>query len=236
MTAFVLIHGAWHGAWAWESVKTALEQGGHIVLTPTMAGLAEKQHLLTDNISLDSLVAEVVDDINTADLHNVVLVGHSFGGVLIATVAEQIAERVKHLVYLDAAILENGESMFSVMPPELVAERRQLAADTSNGLSLPTPSAEALGILDSEQWQGVKPHLTPHPLSSYDTPLTLERQPAEGFSATYIACTNPEYTPLVWARQRAKNYGWTMLSIDTGHYAMVSAPLLLAELLTTHFA
>lgn len=162
MTTFVLIHGAWHGAWAWKSVKKALELGGHTVLTPTMTGLAEKQHLLSDTISLDDLVAEVVDAINAVDLHNVVLVGHSFGGVLIAAIAEQIAERVKHLVYLDASILENGESVFSVMPPEVVAERRQLAAETSNGLSFPPPSAVALGILDSEQWQRTKPYLTPH--------------------------------------------------------------------------
>ncbi len=146
-------------------------------------------------------------------------------------VAERIPDRVSQLIYLDAAILEDGESMFGCMPPEIAAERQRLARETSNGMSLPIPTAEDLGDLDNGQWAFVKKFLTSQPLSTYMTPLELKSRPGEGFPCCYIVCTNPIYAPLAWSRNRAKRYGWPIIPIETGHDAMISAPEALSEIL-----
>lgn len=231
MATFVLVHGAWHGGWAWQEVKQQLEQQHHTVYTPTMTGLGERQHLLSANIHIDTLVQDIAQVIEYEDLTQVILVGHSFGGTLISAVAEQLPQRIKQLIYLDAAILENGESMFSKMPPELVQARRAQAQSSSKGLTLPVPTAEQLGILDVKQWHKVAHRLTPHPLHSYDTPLQLQTLPGTRHPCHYIFCNSPLYEPLEWARKRAKHYGWPMHALNTGHDAMVTAPDKLVALL-----
>lgn len=230
MATFVLIHGAWHGGWCWARVKDLLEQAHHQVLTPTMPGLGERQHLMSRDITLDTVIEDIANSIESEDVNDVILVGHSFGGNIISGVAERIPERIKQLVYLDAAVMKDGESMFDCVTKELVEERLRLAEASSGGMSLPTPTCEKLGILDAAQCEYVQKHLTPHPLSNYTSKLNLKRAPGEGFHCTYIACTDPNYNPLEWSRERARAYGWQFLSIPTGHDAMVSAPGALAEM------
>lgn len=231
MATFVLIHGAWHGGWCWRDVKDLLERSHHRVLTPTMPGLAERQHLMSHDITLDTVIEDIANSIEAEDVRDAVLVGHSFGGNIISGVAERAPERIKQLVYLDAAVMKNGESMFDCVTKELVEERLRLAEESSGGMSLPTPSCDKLGILDPAQCEYVQKHLTPHPLSTYTSKLNLACAPGKGFECTYIACTDPNYTPLEWSRERARSYGWPMLSIATGHDAMVNAPKALAEML-----
>ena len=127
--------------------------------------------------------------------------------------------------------MTNGESMFDCVSKELVEERLRLAEESSGGMSLPTPTCDKLGILDPAQCEYVQKHLTPHPLSTYTSTLNMTRAPGEGFDCTYIACTDPNYTPLEWSRERARGYGWEFLSIATGHDAMISAPEALAGML-----
>lgn len=231
MSTYVLVHGAWHGGWAWRHVRHILEQQGHNVFTPTMTGLGERTHLLSKDITLDTVIEDITNVLRYEDLHDVILVGHSFAGTVITGVAERVPDRIRQLIYLDAAILEDGETLFSRMPAHIAEERQQLALETSGGISLPIPNAEALGILDDEQWASVETFLTPHPLATYSTPITLKRRPGEGFPCCHIVCTSPAYEPLAWARERMKAYGWPEFPIETGHDAMISAPELLADLL-----
>ena len=231
MATYVLVHGAWHGGWCWQKVKALLEAQGHRVFTPTKTGLGERAHLMSGTITMDTLVEDIANVIRYEDLHEVILVGHSFGGTVISGVAEKVKERLRGLIYLDAAILENGESMFSQMPEEIVAERKALALESSNGLSLPVPNAKALGLLKDAHWDFVKARLTPQPLSTYDTPISLNALPGQGLPCRYIVCTQPLYEPLAWARERAKAYGWEIIKLSTGHDAMVSDPEGLVALL-----
>lgn len=231
MFTFVLVHGAWHGGWCWRPVQKLLESKGHRVVTPTMIGLGERAHLLSSSITLDTLVTDIADVIEREDLSNVVLVGHSFGGAVISGVAERKRDRINQLIYLDAAILEAGETMFGCMSIETAIERRQQAYETSKNLSLPIPTAENLGIKDPKHWSFLEQHLTPHPLSSYDSPMLLEGQPGDGFICSYIVCSEPYYPPLAWARERAERYGWAIIPIATGHNAMVTEPIALTSLL-----
>jgi pimeloyl-ACP methyl ester carboxylesterase len=122
---YVLVHGAWHGGWCWKEVAEALRGMGHRVSTPTQTGLGERKHLLSKDITLDTFAVDIVNHIEAEELNGVILVGHSFGGTSITGAADKISNRIRHLVYLDSVILENGQSLFSVLPPDLVAARRK---------------------------------------------------------------------------------------------------------------
>ena len=110
MTTFVLLHGAFHGGWCWARVAPILRAAGHTVFTPTQTGLGERAHLLHPGITLTTFVDDVVGVLETEELTDVVLVGHSFGGAAITGAAERVKHRLRHLVYLDSAIPQSGRS------------------------------------------------------------------------------------------------------------------------------
>jgi len=234
MSTYVLVHGAWHGSWCWRWVSELLEQKNHVVVTPTLTGVGEKAHLVSRHITLETCIEDVAAVIADNELHDVILVGHSFGGALISSVAERFPGRIKQLVYLDAAILENGESMFSRMSDEVVQSRLEQAEKSSNGLTLPIPDAQNLGIESDDIWANVCKLLSPHPVSTYTSKLTLQCKPGKGFPVVYIQCKQPEYTPLNWAKARAQSYGWPIITMDTGHDAMITQPVYLHEILTEY--
>src|SRR5207248_5461012 len=118
MTTFVLVHGAWHGGWCWRKLTPLLREKGHDVFTPTLTGLGERVHLAGPEVGLGVHVQDVASVIEYENLHDVVLVGHSYGGMVIAGVAGRLPERLAHLVYLDAYAPEDGQAMTDLVPPE----------------------------------------------------------------------------------------------------------------------
>jgi len=233
MSTFVLVHGAWHGGWCWSRVARILRARGHDVTTPTQTGVGEKSHLLSRDITLTTFGMDIVNHLKFEELEDVVLVGHSFGGASISYVAEKMTDRVQRLVYLDAAVIEPGETPLSNKPADVAALRRQLAADNDGGLSLPPPPALVMGITDPDDAAWIERMMTPHPFNTMETPLEIDGPPGAGLPVEYIACTDPWYSPLANDRERAKGYGWTMREIAAGHDCMVSAPEALADLLET---
>src|SRR5215469_314913 len=228
---FVLVHGAWHGGWCWSKVASILRGRGHTVLTPTQTGLGERSHLLSPAIDLDMFVTDIANVLRFEDLKDVVLVGHSFGGNAISGVADRMPERLRQLVYLDAVILENGQTVFSQLPPDIVAARTKSAQESSGGLSLPVYPASAFGVSRPEEVQWVESRLTPHPLKTYTTPLKLANPVGNGVPTVYIVCTDPLYKALQSTRDWVKGHGWKTLEIAAGHDAMAIAPDRLAEML-----
>jgi len=233
---FVLVHGAWHGGWCWSKVASILRGRGHSVFTPTQTGLGERSHLLSKSIDLDVFITDIANVLKWEDLNDVVLVGHSFGGNAISGVADRVRDRIRHLVYLDAVVLENGQSVFSQLPKDVVEARTKAAEQTSGGLSIPAPLPSAFGITDPAQAQSVASRLTPHPFNTYVSPLKLENKVGNGLPASYIVCTDPIYKLLETSRNWVKAAGWKMIEIKSGHDAMVIAPEQLAELLDTDAA
>lgn len=231
MTDFVLVHGAWHGGWCWRRVADILRARGHRVTTPTMTGLGERSHLMSRAITLGTFGEDLVRHMRFEEVEDAVLVGHSFGGSPISYAAEIEPARVARLVYLDAAIVFGGETPLSAGPPDVAALRRQMAADFSGGLSLPPPPAEAMGVRDKTDAAWIERMMTPHPFTTMETPLEIDGPPAADRPAAYIACSDPFYPPLAYSRDRARELGWDMLEIPTGHDAMVTEPLALADLL-----
>ena len=121
--SFVLAHGSWHGGWCWRRVADRLRGLGHTVFTPSYTGMGDRAHLLNRDITIDTFVQDLIAVIETEDLAEVILVGHSFGGIPISGVADRIPEKIARLVYLDAIVVENGKSAFSIYPPEDVKAR-----------------------------------------------------------------------------------------------------------------
>jgi pimeloyl-ACP methyl ester carboxylesterase len=228
---FVLVHGAWHGGWCWGKVATTLRGRGYTVFTPTQTGLGERSHLLSKSITLDTFVEDIVNVLKFEDLKDVILVGHSFAGPPITGTADRVPERIRQLVYLDAAMLQNGQSVFSLLPPDLVAARRKAAEDTSGGLSIPPPPAASFGLSDPAQQAWLAAKLTPHPLGTYESPLNLKNKIANGLPATYISCTDPAYAPLNASKEWVKKNGMKMVEIKSGHDAMVIVADKLADML-----
>lgn len=228
---FVLVHGAWHGGWCWVKVRQRLRREGFRVFTPTQTGLGQRCHLLSDAVDLNVFVEDVANVIRFEQLENVVLVGHSFGGTSISGVANLLPERISKLVYLDALIIKSGETPLSRAPANVIAERIKAADAFSGGLSLPPPSPEAFGVTDPEQAAWLTRRLTPHPMRTYRSTLDLPPDIVNGLPATYAICTDPIYGATASSRERARELGWAMAEIATGHDAMVTAPDLTAELL-----
>jgi pimeloyl-ACP methyl ester carboxylesterase len=230
---YVLLHGAFHGAWCWRDVAARLRAAGHHVTTPTQTGLGERRHLFSAQITLDTFVADVVEHIEAEELEDVILVGHSFGGLGISGAADRIPARIRHLVYLDSMVLEDGQTAWSRMPPEVAAERQRIVMEQGAGLAAAPPPVSSFGVPEDHPlapW--VRRRLTPHPAGAYQTPLRLANPVGNGLPCTYIACTDPWYAPLAWARDWVRSRpGWEWQEITTGHDAMITAPAELARML-----
>ena len=231
---FVLIHGAWHGGWCWRFVTERLVARGHRVFAPTLTGQGERRHLLGAVTSLDVPVADIENLIEAEELEDVVLVGHSYGGLVASGVANRKPEALRALVFLDSLLVENGESAFDVLPRAVVEER--LAAVDASGQTLAIPVPAGLGGTgipeDHPLAPWVRRRLTPHPLATYRTPLALHHPLGNGLPCTYVHCASPSYDTLAPVRERIRHKsGWSWETLDTGHDAMVLAPDLLVALL-----
>src|SRR3984885_11396551 len=176
---FVLVHGAWHGGWCWSRVADRLRSGGHQVFTPTQTGLGERKHLLSKDITLDTFTRDIANVIEAEELSNIILVGHSFGGLAISGVADAMPDKIRHLVYLDSLMVEGGKRPFDSLPP-------------------PPPSA--FGVSDAGDTDWVKRRLTPHPLGTYTSTLNIKGPVGNNLPRTYIHCTDPSYAALQASR------------------------------------
>jgi pimeloyl-ACP methyl ester carboxylesterase len=228
---YVLVHGAWHGGWCWSRVAQRLRAAGHPVYTPTLTGLGERSHLLSSAIDLDTFVADIGNVLIWEDLHDVVLVGHSFGGLVVSGVADKMPERIRQIVLLDAFLLPQDTSAFGTLSAEIVEKLTRSAANT-NGISAPRPTS--LGLQAPEDIAFVQGRLTPHPIGTYRQPFHLDHPLGNGLPVTYLSCTQPYFGAVAatqdWAR---RTYGdqWNWADLPCGHDAMVAEPDLVARTL-----
>lgn len=227
---FVLVHGAWHGGWCWREVAARLRAAGHEVYTPTMTGLGERAHLLRADTGLATCIDDICAVIDTEELRDVVLVGHSFAGVVISGVADRLAPAIRQLVYLDALVVQAGQSALSVFPADVQRERRRTIDAEGWRIAIPEPAK--FGVTDAQQVAWLERRLTPHPLKAYTDPLTLQHALGNGLPKTYVAVTDPWYAPLApvrdWVRAQPD---WHYRELRAGHDAMLTSPAALSGLL-----
>ena len=221
---FLLIHGAWHGGWVWNEISEILNYQGYSVSTPTLTGLGEKKHLLSSKITIDTFIEDVVNHIIFENLNNIILVGHSFAGSVISGVADKLKDRIQKLIYFDAVILKDGQKPFDIAPKELVKQRIELAKRFGNGISIPAPSADAFGVFDVKKSLLLEEKLTPHPLSTYQSKLTIKNEIGNGIPLFYIFCNDPVYKSLESSRKVARKLKWPIFELNAGHDAMLTHP------------
>ena len=226
---FVLVHGAWHGGWCWRRVADRLEAQGHKVFTPTQTGLGERSHLLRAGINVSTHVADVVNLLKWEDLSDVVLCGHSYGGLVVSGVAEQAAASIGSIVFLDAFIPENGDSM-AALTSQAVRDNLKIAAERGD-LGVPARSAAAFMVNEKDQaW--VDAMCVPQPIGTMTEQVTITGARDRIAKKSYIragAYPNPGFDT-AYARVKADK-SWRTYEVPCGHDVMVDMPERLAEIL-----
>lgn len=230
MTTFVLVHGMWHGGWCWERLTPLLRAAGHIVYPLTLAGLAERANMRGSDIDLNTHVQEIVDLCETNDLYEIVLVGHSSGGFMAHVVADRIPERIAHIVNLDGIVPENGKSLADLIGKTWDFFKKK-AVESGDEWWCPPILEWTFGVSGADlEWAQSK--LTPHPLKTLTTPVTLENPRAKSIPSTFIRCADGMTEDEVAAEEKKFTaLGMNFRSLPTGHSAMITMPKELAKIL-----
>jgi pimeloyl-ACP methyl ester carboxylesterase len=232
MASFVLVHGAWHGAWCWSRLLPLLRGAGHVAHAVTLTGVGDRAHLRSPGIRLATHVQDVLGLIDAEELEALTLVGHSYGGIVITGVADALLKRpaspLRRLVYVDAVVPHPGESWSSGHSPETVATRIAAAAASGDD-SLPPPDASVYGLAGADRdW--VNRRQTAQPFGVYQDPLDFDAERVAGLPRCFVDCRRPALATIAAMRQRVRaEPGWRVIEMDTGHDPMVSEPELLAQ-------
>jgi pimeloyl-ACP methyl ester carboxylesterase len=231
-STFILVHGAWSGGWCYARVATLLRSRGHVVFTPTLTGQGERAHLMIGAINLSTHIEDVLGVLRFERLDNVVLAGHSYGGMVITGVADRALEKIKALAYLDAFIPEDGQSLFDINIPANT-QRFLASAGTLGGLAVPAPSAAYFGV-NAADAATVDELATPFPIGCFTEKLRLSGAYRAVQRHLYVHGTVlPRKSPFRLFYERALAAGWSAHALKCGHHVMLDEPEKTAELLET---
>jgi len=225
MATFLLIHGAWHNGRVWDRVVPLLTAAGHRAYAPSLTGHGDTVHLLGPDVGLDTYVDDVVSVILDEDLTEVVLVGHSFAGMVAPSVANRVPERIAHLVYLDAMVPEDGESAADVMPVTNVLIERAAASGT--GWRIP-PMPGTFGVTDPADVAWLRTLLSDEPVLGFQQPARLDNPALAAIPRTDIHCVGGAAEGATRRPVPAKAQVW---ELTAGHDCMITVPGELSELL-----
>jgi pimeloyl-ACP methyl ester carboxylesterase len=223
MATYVLVHGGWDGGWFWRPVARLLQAEVHEVFTATLTGSGERAHLASPQVNLDTHILDVVNLLVYEDLRNVFLVGYSYSGMVVTGVAERVPERIHRLVYLDAFVPRDGESMITISGPEVAAIFEERARTQGDGWRVPysTPGAD---------------RRTDVMLAAITQPLAVRNPDAARLPRTYILCTQKQgaiFAGIDASGAQARGAGWDYHELPTGHVPMQTMPQELARLLAS---
>lgn len=230
MAVFVLVHGTGHGGWCWQKVAPILRAAGSDVYAPTLTGVGDRSHVYNAAVDLTTHIKDVSNLLFYEDLTNVVLVGHSYSGMVLTGVAATAPERLGQLIYLDAYLPDEGQSEVDLWPPDMRAEIER-DAQAGNGRRAP-PSPEMMGITDPAMADWVRERITPHPMATYTEAAPKGNARSAALPRAYISCTEGPLTPVFGPfANKARAAGWVVREMATGHDAMLTAPDAVAKLL-----
>jgi pimeloyl-ACP methyl ester carboxylesterase len=223
----VLVAGAWYGGWVWRKVISRLNEMGHIATAPTLTGLGERRHNGADDTDLATHIEDVRAHIEMEDLHDVTLVGWSYGGMVITGVAGQISERIKSLIYVDAFVPEFGKAVVDYLH---TSRRSNIEALMTANKPYPPIPLEVLGVTDPSIVDFVLPRVTDQPWRTFCQPLRAS--PQRRFPMAYVYCSGWPLTSFTQFYDQFKNDPAVRTAvIDTGHVCMLTEAQKTAELL-----
>jgi pimeloyl-ACP methyl ester carboxylesterase len=241
MATYVLVHGAFHGSWCWSRLTPLLEAAGHVAYGPSLTGLGDRASLLSPQVGLGTHIEDITGLIREHDLRDVILLGHSYGAMVITGVADQVPDRVQHLIYLDSFVPRSGESMEDVGALVIASFRRE-ARRHGDGWRVDPPKPSRIGglfgVTTEPDLSWVRAMVTPQSLKTFEEPLRLaDPGIVARFPRTHIWCTGGGRLVLLLRRLVGprslppKESGWQLRRLPSGHDAMIIAPRALAELL-----
>ena len=227
MASFVLIPGAWHGGWCWKRLTPFLREAGHAVYPLTLTGLGERAHLARADTGLETHVRDVAGVLESEEIRDAVLVGHSYAGMVATGAAGSAPQRVKHVVILDGFLPADGQSLVDLKGDVFLERVKDRAKRAGCPWLVPPPEDEDFDLTDAEDIRWMRSKLTPHPLRSFTEPVKIAHPLEAGrFGRTFLQCRlpgQPEWKP--------PNAHFSRVEIEAGHDAMISAPQLLARTL-----
>jgi pimeloyl-ACP methyl ester carboxylesterase len=235
VATFLVAHGAWSSAWAWKKMRPRMRAAGHELWTPSYSGLGERAHLASTAVDLDTHVADVLGVIEMEDLADLVLIGHSYGGMVATGVADRARARIAQLIYLDAFVPENGQSLFDLQVPATRTRMRELARTAGEGWRvppnpLPPDTAEA-----DVAW--ALPRRLPQPLKAFEQPLRLSGGTPPPRSYIYCKRPAPDDVFRQFAERAQREPGWRYFEMDASHNPHITVPdelmALLQRIVTT---
>ena len=223
MATFVLVHGGWGGGWEWTPVANALRQRGHAVFTPTLTGLGEREHLRASEVTLSDHIDDVVAVMRFEELHDVVLCGQSYGGMVVTGVADRVPERIRLLTYLDAFAPRDGESLRDIAPPGLVDGLIDVAQERGDGRA-PIPD-ELLPPEEGrdEATERYVARLRPQATNTFTERVALTGA-VDRLPRAYVRCTGYEHSAMGPFAERARSEGWLLRELETEHDLHLSDP------------
>ncbi len=221
MTTFLVAHGAWSAGWAWKKMRPLMRAAGHELWTPTYTGLGERAHLAAPDVCLDTHIQDIVAVLETEDLTDVVLIGHSYGGMVATGVADRARGRIKQLIYLDAFAPKDGQSVFDLQQPEALERMRKGAATSGDGWRIPSGPMPPDTSPEDLAW--ASPRRKPQPLKAFEQKLKLPAEPSAPRAYIYCKRARPDDNFRQFL-ERAKREGWRTFEIDASHNPHITDP------------
>jgi pimeloyl-ACP methyl ester carboxylesterase len=235
MSTFVLVHGAWQSTGTWDLLVPLLQERGHKVITPVLHGLGSDQHRLTSDVALHHHIDDVSAEFSKLD-EKVVLVGHSYAGMIVSGAVELHPAKVQSLVFMDAFIPDHGQCVLDILPPEIGAYFRKVAHEQGKGWRLPGGDSQLdlWGLKPGEARDFVRARLSDFSLRCFEEPLRLPKNHMTGFPAIFVSCVaetypaRPFFEPFA---KKARASGWQVFGLNTGHDCHVEDPRAVADIL-----
>ncbi|MCC6775409.1 MAG: alpha/beta fold hydrolase [Hyphomicrobiales bacterium] len=229
MTIFIVAHGAWSSGWAWKKMRPLLRNAGHELWTPSYTGLGERAHLAGPAVDLETHIADVLGVLEMEDLHDVALIGHSYGGMVATGVADRAPARIAQVIYLDAFVPEAGQCVFDLQSLEVRNRLRDLARTAGEGWRLPPNPMPPDTPAEDVAW--ASPRRMPQPLATFEQRLQLSGNTLP--PRTYIYCRRnaPGDVFRQFLERARRESGWRHFEMDASHNPHITAPTALLELL-----
>ena len=223
MTTFLVCHGAWSSAWAWKKMRPLLRLAGHELIVPTLTGLGERSHLASPDVDLELHVRDVLQVIEFEDLSEIVLVGHSYGGMVATGVAGRAGDRIRQLIYVDAFVPSNGQSLSDLLPQSEREARRVAVAERGDGWKVPPNPIPPDTSVEDVAW--MTPRRRPQPVRTFDQPITFAGN-LDALPRTYVYCTRvpPGDRFGRFAKEARVDPRWQYVELDASHNPHVTAP------------